>query len=354
MMELFDGRYEKLEHLGSGAFAEVWKVRDVETDVVEALKIYTTRAGIDNDSVKLFTHEFSLLANANHPNLVKPLHFAISKPEGFPYLRMKYCNNGSMKGKMGLLSEEEVWLLIRDIAGALDYLHKMDPPVVHQDIKPENILKDDDRYMLSDFGVSTRVKSSLSRYSVMSDTLKVAGTTDYMAPERFSKNNTPIKANDIWSLGATVYELLTKEPPFIMGGLTQFKGAEIPELFGPFSPMLKLVVQDCLILEPWNRPRADQLFDIAQKMLDNQPVPDPLPWKNETKDEQVIPPLPPGGNNKKEKEKNNRNGNQGYTNDPQYWPKPPEPIPVSGRFSMVYAVLIAIVGLCVGVVLALI
>lgn len=278
-MELFDGRYEKLEHLGSGTFAEVWKVRDTETDVIEALKIYTSRAGIDNDSVKLFTHEFSLLANANHPNLVKPLHFAISQPDGYPYLRMKYCNNGSMKRQIGKLTEHETWNLIRDIASALAYLHQMNPPVIHQDIKPENILKDGDKYMLSDFGVSTRVKSSLSRFSVMTDTLKKAGTTDYMAPERFSENKTPVMSNDIWSLGATIYELLTMELPFVMGGLTQAHGEKVPILQGSYSSALKQVIRDCMVLEPWKRPRAEQLVEVAQKMVNNQPLPEPLPWK---------------------------------------------------------------------------
>lgn len=277
-MELFDGRYEKLQHLGTGAFAEVWKVRDSETDIIEALKIYTSKAGIDKDSVKLFTHEFALLANANHPNLVRPLHFAISKPEGYPYLRMKYCNNGSMKQKIGKMSEDETWKLLRDISGALTYLHKMDPPIIHQDIKPENILVDNDKYMLSDFGVSTHVKSSLNRMSVMSATLGSAGSPHYMAPERFSENKTPIMANDIWSLGATIYELLSSELPFVLGGLTQANGDKVPHVLGSYSPLLKRVIEDCMVLETWKRPRAEQLYEIAEKVVKGD-IPDYLPWE---------------------------------------------------------------------------
>lgn len=291
-MELFDGRYEKLEHLGSGAFAEVWKVCDTETNVIEALKIYNSRAGIDDDSVRLFTHEFSLLANANHPNLVRPLHFAISQPEGYPYLRMKYCNNGSTKSQIGRMTEDEAWKLLRDISSALAYLHQMNPPIVHQDIKPENILRDDDRYMLSDFGVSTRVKSSLSRYSVMTDTLKKAGTTDYMAPERFSEDKTPIMSNDIWSLGATIYELLTAELPFTMGGLLQSRGEKVPHLKGTYSLALKQVVEDCLVLETWKRPRAEQLYEVADNMV-NDKFDGLLPWKDEASPSPSSPPIDP-------------------------------------------------------------
>ena len=354
-MELFDGRYEKLEHLGSGAFAEVWKVRDAETDVVEALKIYTSRAGMDKDSVKLFTHEFSLLANANHPNLVRPLHFAISKPEGYPYLRMKYCNNGSMKKQIGRMSEDEAWNLLRDISSALAYLHKMDPPVIHQDIKPENILKDNDKYMLSDFGVSTRVKSSLSRFSVMTDTLKKAGTTDYMAPERFSENKTPVMSNDIWSLGATIYELLTMELPFVMGGLTQANGEKIPHLKGSYSPLLKQIIEDCMILETWKRPRAEQLYEVARSVLEGHPVPDPLPWK-ETDDENdidTLPPPPPSANDGSETAGDVEDESKPSDYDDK-WPEPPEIVVPDSKISKTYIAVLAVAGAAIGVLLALI
>lgn len=354
-MEIFDGRYEKLIHLGSGAFSEVWKVRDIETDIVEALKIYTSRAGIDNDCVKLFTHEFSLLANANHPNLVRPLHFAISKPEGYPYLRMKYCNNGSMKGYIGRLTEEETWRLIRDISSALTYLHKMDPPVIHQDIKPENILKDDDKYLLSDFGVSTRVKSRLSGFSVMTDTLKKAGSPDYMAPERFSDNKTPVMASDIWSLGATIYEILMMELPFTMGGLLQSKGEKVPQLRGDFSPELKQVVEDCMFLETWKRPRAEQLYEVATKMVDNLPLTGPMPWTI-VEDDTIIPPRPlsppyplPSDNIKQEDTKEETKAPLDNT-----WPEPPTPTRVPESLNMVGLSIIAIVGLIIGGLLALI
>jgi len=341
-MELFDGRYEKLDHLGSGAFAEVWKVRDVETGVVEALKIYASRAGIDDYSKKLFTHEFSLLANATHPNLVRPLHFAISKPEGFPYLRMKYCNNGSMKQKIGRLSEMEAWFLIRDISSALAYLYKMDPPIIHQDIKPENILKDSDKYMLSDFGISTRVRSAINHFSMMSNTLKQAGTTDYMAPERFSENKTPVMASDIWSLGVTIYEMLTMELPFAMGGLSQLQGEIVPHLEGNFSSVLKQVVEDCMILETWKRPRAEQLFEVASEVLEGQLHPE-LPWEKKDVQENKIPNA----------------DDQDCANTPEEdkeeWPTPLKPpVPQEDGVSKVVVLVLAIAGLAIGVIVALI
>ena len=95
-----------------------------------------------------------------------------------------------------------------------------------------------------------------------------AGTISYMAPERFSRNNLPVMANDIYSLGSTVYELTSGMLPFGNdGGLLQRKGAEIPELPGDFSPLLKKTLDDCLQEEPWNRPSADQLEETAIRAI---------------------------------------------------------------------------------------
>lgn len=341
-MELFDGRYEKLEALGSGTFAEVWKVRDNETGIIEALKIYTSKAGIDNDSVKLFTHEFSLLASAEHPNLVKPLHFAISSPEGYPYLRMKYCRDGSMKRYIGRLTENAAWALLADMSSALNYLHNMETSVIHQDIKPENILKDGDKYMLSDFGVSTHVKNTINRYSQLSDTLKEAGTIYYMAPERFSESKKPIMANDIWSLGATLYELVTGELPFVMGGLSQYNGESIPLLIGPFSETLKQTIKDCLALEPWDRPHTDQLIKVAQSMLDGKNPSNPLPWKN---DEIESNPEPDDFDDNKK-----TNGTIGKNS--QDWPELKLPKPPVSNISISVLLLLAFMGLAAGIALA--
>ena len=89
-----------------------------------------------------------------------------------------------------------------------------------------------------------------------------------MAPERFSRNNLPIMANDIYSLGSTVYEMLSGYLPFGNdGGLLQKKGADVPEVPGDFSPLLKKTLEDCLQEEPWQRPTAEKLEEIANQAL---------------------------------------------------------------------------------------
>ena len=234
--ELFDGRYEKEKLLGQGAFSEVWKVKDSQTGVALALKIYNPSMGMDEDGIEMLTHEFALMVNASHKNLLRPLFYASC--DNHPYLILPFCQRGNIGNMVGNMSEEEAWKLIRDASSALAYLHAMNPPILHQDIKPANILlSDNGDYMLTDFGVSTQARQSLSRVSNQDMTLLSAGTISYMAPERFSRNNLPIMANDIYSLGSTVFEMLSGDLPFGNdGGLLQKKGAEIPEVPGDFSP----------------------------------------------------------------------------------------------------------------------
>ena len=266
-MEIFDGRYEQEKLLGQGAFSEVWKVKDTQTGVALALKIYNPTTGMDESGNEMLTHEFALMVNANHKNLLRPLFFATCDKR--PYLILPYCEKGNIGKMIGKMTEEEAWKLIRDCASALDYLHAMNPPILHQDIKPANILlSDNGDYMLTDFGVSTQAKQSMSRVSNQEKELLSAGTISYMAPERFSRNNLPIMANDIYSLGSTVFEMLSGELPFGNdGGLLQKKGAEIPELPGNFSPLLKRTLEKCLEEEPWARPTAGRLEDIANEAL---------------------------------------------------------------------------------------
>lgn len=173
---------------------------------------------------------------------------------------------------VGKFTEEEAWRLIRDVASGLSWLHNMNPPVIHQDIKPDNVMiGENGDFMITDFGVSTHLKSTLRKS--MSAAFSSAGTIAYMAPERFGKDNTPIMANDIYSLGATVFEMLTGDTPFGNdGGLVQKKGADVPELKGEYSSQLKKVISKCLRTNAWERPTAEQLEKYAETALKGEVI----------------------------------------------------------------------------------
>ena len=293
---LFDSRYRLIKQLGRGGFSEVWLVEDTMVNHKKmALKVYAPGSGLDDDGVQLFRKEFDLVFDFNHTNLLCPAHFSVC--EHSPYLLMPYCERGSAAKLIGKITEEEAWRSLHDIAAGLTFLHEQEPHVIHQDIKPDNILIDKTgRFLITDFGISAKARRTL-RQSMGN---AKSGTIAYMSPERFGRNNAPIKASDIWSLGATLFELLTGDAPFgEHGGVIQKSGADIPDLSGGWSPELKKIVTLCLQREAWDRPTAKLLVEWTEEHFKgNDPfklkekkakggkdkVADTKPWPSESKD----------------------------------------------------------------------
>jgi uncharacterized membrane protein YhaH (DUF805 family) len=259
---LFHNRYRLVRLLGQGGFSEVWLAEDTKAGMTVVLKVYAPGKGLDEDGIEIFGREFSLVFNFNHSNLLRPSHYDIC--ERMPYLIMPFCGRGSARRLTGSIGEEEAWKFLHDVAAGLAYLHSRQPdPVIHQDIKPDNVLIDNaGQYLITDFGVSAKARSTL-RKSVGNTS---GGTVAYMSPERFGRDKTPIMASDIWALGATLYELLTDDAPFgEHGGLIQKSGAEIPEIKADCSSELKRIVERCLSLNAWERPTAETLVEWAEQ-----------------------------------------------------------------------------------------
>lgn len=263
---LLDNRYQLERFVGSGSFGEVWVAKDQATDLEVAAKIYIA---MDEKGLEEFKKEFQLSFELNHTNLLHANYLGVNAEDRRPYLVMPYCPDGSVSKYAGNMNEDDIWRFIHDVSAGLAYLHAQNPPIIHQDIKPDNILilKNGD-YVITDFGISKQLRQSL-RKSAMS--LNSAGAISYMGPERFSKNFQAVKASDIWSLGAAIYELVTGDVPFCgMGGSLQKQGAEMPELPEPFSARLNMVCTSCLAKETWNRPTAAQLRDYTAQVLDGR------------------------------------------------------------------------------------
>lgn len=261
--ELFHERYRLLEEKGRGAFGEVWLAHDEQTDLDVAVKMYIA---LDDHGIEEFKSEYKNAYALNHPNLLHASHFDIS--ENRPFLIMPYCPSSAEK-LIGTTDENLIWKFIHDVASGLAYLHEKN--ILHRDIKPDNILSDKDgSFLITDFGVSTKMKSTLRRNSTraMSHEDTVSGTIGYMAPELFSRTPDAVKATDIWAFGATIFEIINGELPFYgQGGIMLEHGAEIPELKGNWSDNLKTVVESCLAKDPWSRPTAKQLAEFASDCL---------------------------------------------------------------------------------------
>ena len=261
---IFDNHYTLIRQLGRGGFSEVWLAHDSYMDLDVAIKIYAPGQGMDSNSINIFRHEIKDIFHLNHPNLLTPKHLGVF--ENMPYLVMPYCSAGSCCNMIRKMPEAEIWHLIYDVASGLTYLHDKD--IVHQDIKPDNILINaEGNYLITDFGISTRARSTLIKSSIVS--LTTAGTIAYMGPERFTTQPAPTKASDIWSFGAMLFELLEGTTPFPpgLGGSMQNKDAAIPTIKVPVSDKLKQTIYKMLSKETWDRPTAATLIEWANNQL---------------------------------------------------------------------------------------
>lgn len=259
-------RYTLKEFKGSGSFGEVWLAHDEVLDSDVAIKIYIS---LDPRGVEEFKSEYITTQGISHPNLLTTTYFDVWEQR--PFLVMKYCAKGSSSALAGKMDEYALWQFIHDVAAGLKYLHNMPEPIIHQDIKPDNILVDDsDRYLITDFGISKKIRSTMRKQSKRA---VGAGATAYMGPERFESNPAPVKASDIWSLGASIYELATGELPFSgLGGGMQRNGAEKPVLDNKWSKDMTMVMQSCLAKETWDRPTAQQLEEFSDAIIKGQPA----------------------------------------------------------------------------------
>ena len=270
---IIQNRYRLLRKLGRGSFGEVWAAHDDVADVDVAVKIYVA---LDDKGIVEFREEFRNVSTLIHTNILRPEHYDVYGSR--PFLVMPLCR-GSVEGQAGGMSEPELWHFIRDVSSGLAYLHGHE--ILHRDIKPDNILiNSDGDYVISDFGISTRMRSTMRRSSMRQNKdADISGTIAYMAPEMFTKSPSAVKATDIWALGATLYELMTGELLFFgRGGVVQLNGAELPELPVSYSQDLRDTVMSCLSLDPWSRPTASELSEYAASKLKGENP--PQPWKD--------------------------------------------------------------------------
>lgn len=263
-------RYILKEYKGSGSFGEVWKAEDSELGIDVAIKLYIS---LDQSGQSEFKDEYKVAYGLSHENLLTAQYYGVW--EHRPYLIMKYCENGNASALAGNADEATIWRFIHDVSAGLRYLHAQEPPIVHQDIKPENILRDDrGRFLITDFGISRKMRNTMRKQS---QRVRSSGAIPYMGPERFAANPVTVNASDIWSLGVSAYELAMGDLPFMgQGGAMLKAGAELPNIDTEnFSKDLNDVIRACLAKEPWDRPSAERLEKYTAARLAG----DMTPWE---------------------------------------------------------------------------
>lgn len=289
--DVFHERYVLEKLIGVGGFADVWKATDNRTKAVVALKIYTN---LDEDGINDLSDEYTRMQSLNHTNILKAEHF--DSWGNIPYLVMKFCDGGSLDKKIGKMTTEELTDAVAQISSGLEYLHNSG--IVHQDIKPANILIDKSSgktiYVLSDFGISSKTKTRLS-HSVNLKNQGTSMTEAYAPPEKFSSKKAdrkPDRKGDIFSFGISIYELATGSMPFddlSTGRQLLYEGAEVD-----FSEIqdekLRRITELCMQPDKDDRPTAAHI----NKMLASSAIPDEPSHKiNPNKKTKRVKPDPP-------------------------------------------------------------
>ena len=283
--KLFDGRYKLLKTLSTdGGTADVWLAIDIntidnpdllgeeaenfspeESGMMVAIKIYRPKNALDIEGEQRFRDEYKIVHNCRHTNLLQPTNFSIC--DDTPYLELPYCKNGSSEMLIGkAIEKKDLWKFIFDVSSGLSYLHACTPQIIHQDIKPANVLIDDyNNYAITDFGISSQRGGKHGFYFDEDN----SGTMAYMAPERFSENYRPTAESDIWAFGATLYEILTGEVPFKEeGGKNQLEtNMKLKSMGSNIPKEIQKLINSCLSLNPQERPTANQIIKLSEKHL---------------------------------------------------------------------------------------
>ncbi len=206
------GRYEVMKELGRGAMGIVYLGKDPKINRQVAIKTLRFEEDVDEAQSKgikeRFFREAESAGNLTHPNIIRI--FDAGEDQDVAYIAMELLDGKDLKSnceKANLLPYERVIELMIHVADGLDYAHKQG--VVHRDIKPANImLLKDGTLRITDFGIARIQATSKTA------TGAVLGTPAYMSPEQVNQNKTVDGRADIFSLGVTLFEMLTGEKPF--------------------------------------------------------------------------------------------------------------------------------------------
>lgn len=263
---VLNGRYEIIEKVGIGGMAIVYKAKDIYLKRIVAVKVLKEQYLEDKEFIKKFVIEAQSVANLNNQNIVKIYDVGqhIEDSKTYNYIVMEYIKgktlNELIKDK-GRLNSKAVVSISKQIANALDCAHKHH--IIHRDIKPHNIIIDENlNVKVTDFGIARIATSSTITY-----TSSVLGTVHYISPEQ-AKGKFIDEKSDIYSLGVVMYEMVTGKVPFDTDNAVGIAMQHINEplvepirLVPNMEPWLNSIIVKCMQKNPEER------FESAESLI---------------------------------------------------------------------------------------
>ncbi len=250
------GHYTVLESIGSGGMGQVFRAHDERLDRDVALKVLPRDALANESARRRFRREALALSRLNHPNIATIYDF--DSANGIDFLAMEYVNGLTLEQKLvaGPLTEKEIVRIGAQVARALEEAHENG--VVHRDLKPANIMITPKGVVkVLDFGLAGIMEAQEDVLVTKTTGMTaVGGTLPYMAPEVW-RGKLGDARSDIWSFGATLYEMATGAPPFKGRTHSELSEAIVRQEPAPlapeFSPPLRTVIGNCLAKAPEER-----------------------------------------------------------------------------------------------------
>jgi tetratricopeptide (TPR) repeat protein/predicted Ser/Thr protein kinase len=270
-------RYEILSLLGEGGMGAVYKARDRELDRVVALKVIRPEMAAHPEVLARFKQELILARKVTHRNVIRI--FDLGEVGGTKFITMDYVEGQDLKGLVktkGKLPVETIVQIIKQVCLALEAAHA--EGVVHRDLKPQNIMVDQQsRVYVMDFGIARSVEPG-----GMTQTGMLVGTPEYMSPEQVRGEHVGPRS-DIFALGLILYELLTGKMPFDAptAQAAMFKRTKEPARpaieVDPGVPLfLSEVARKCLEIDPKRRYQSTR--EIADDLDTWTAGNSKLPW----------------------------------------------------------------------------
>lgn len=202
------GPYKIVAQIGQGGMATIFKAYQTNLDRYVALKVMHPALKEDRSFVMRLQREATVIAKLSHPNIVAVHDFR--EYEGIPFLVLQYIEGKTLKDvlKEQKLNTQQILNIVRPVADALSYAHARG--VLHRDVKPSNILIDNEGHVyLSDFGLARIAQSGESTASQD----MMIGSPHYLSPEQ-AKSEPVDERTDVYSLGVVLYEMFVGRVPF--------------------------------------------------------------------------------------------------------------------------------------------